>query len=456
MTRAFRAYTWVVATLATGSLFLLDWGSLQSMEVRSWVGWSFLLLFGLISEHLALRIEVGKASGTSSSISFVLIFATVVLFGPAPTVLAAGGSWAISQFLIRRKAFTKALFNVSQITTSAALAGAALNSLGGTWSPDVLVIDPVPFVAFGTVFIASNMVLVSGAMALIERLPFFEVVGRIAGPKGSHVAYDLLVSPVALLVAVLYVEFGVGGLLGAAFTLFFIRRSYLTNFQLQAALNDLLQVLVKAIETRDPYTSGHSMRVSKLARRIAGAMGLPASKASEIETAALLHDIGKIDEVFDDILKKPADLTPQEREIIESHASRGADLLDSLSSVSDEIIACVRHHHERIDGKGYPDGISGEDIPLGARIIKVCDAIDAMLSDRPYRKALELSSVKEQLVMFAGIQFDVAVVAAAVRGSLLSDHRRELLLKRLQDSDISEQRSAEVASGRRLRTANPH
>lgn len=432
----FRWYAWIVSLSAALALPLLDWARLSDLSQEGWaLGWGFLLLFGLVSEHLALRIKVGEGASTSSSITFILIFACVALFGPAPTVLFAGVSWAISQFLVRRKEFPKALFNVSQIVLSSTLAGWCFVSLGGIWGTETLTIAPIPFVAFGCVFVSVNILLVSGAVRALEGLPFLGVVSRMAGPKGSHLLYDFLVSPVAFLVAVLYVEFGVWGLFGAGLTLFFIRRSYLTNYQLQQALNDLLKVLVKAIETRDPYTSGHSMRVSVLARRIGLSMGLPARKLEEVETAALLHDIGKIDEIYNDILKKPTGLSPEERQIIESHSIKGAELLQSLSSVSDQIIASVRHHHERVDGKGYPDGIEGREIPLGARIIKVCDAIDAMLSDRPYRRALKIRKVREQLVTYAGIQFDVEVVSVCVRGELLDEHATELSLLRLRDGD---------------------
>jgi putative nucleotidyltransferase with HDIG domain len=434
--RQFRAYAWIVSLAAAASLPLLDWARLGDLTPRVWVlGWGFLMLFGLVSEHLALRITIGKGGSTSSSITFILIFACVALFGPAATVLFAGVSWAVSQFVVRRKEFPKALFNVSQIVLSTTIAGWLFVRLGGVWDPYSLNIVPLAFVAFGGVFVVANLLLVSGAVRALEGVPFLEVVNSMAGPKGSHLAYDFLVSPVAFLVAILYVEFEIWGLFGAAMTLFFIRRSYLTNFQLQQALNDLLKVLVKAIETRDPYTSGHSMRVSSLGGRIGMGMGLPAKKIEEVETAALLHDIGKIDEIYNDILKKPGSLSAEEREVIESHATKGAELLQSLSSVSDEIIASVRHHHERVDGKGYPDRISGKEIPLGARIIKVCDAIDAMLSDRPYRKALKISEVKEQLVTYAGIQFDVEVVSACLQENILEEHATELSLRRLREAE---------------------
>jgi putative nucleotidyltransferase with HDIG domain len=434
--RAFNIYAWILLGVALVSQTLLDWSELGTLEAIDWGGLGALVLFGLIAEFLALRIPIGKSGSTASSITFILIFASVLLFGPAATTLFAASSWTISQFVLLRKPIHKAVFNVSQIAFSATLAGWAFTFFGGV--ADSSTLDGFvfqSFVAFGATFIVVNQLLVAGGLRCLGALPFREALSSLAGPKASHMVYDFLVSPVALLVSVLFMEFEIWGLLGVALTLFFVRRSYLTSYQLQQALNDLLKVLVKAIETRDPYTSGHSMRVSALAKRISAEMGLVGRKAEEIETAALLHDIGKIDEIYNDILKKPNQLSPKEREIIESHSAKGAELLASLTSVSDDIIASVRHHHERVDGKGYPDRISGTQIPMGARIIKVCDAIDAMLSDRPYRKALRLSDVREQLVTYAGVQFDVEVVSVCVRGTLLEDHATELSLRKLQGAE---------------------
>ena len=226
--------------------------------------------------------------------------------------------------------------------------------------------------------------------------------------------------------AYLYATLWVPGLLVSFLPLLFVRHSYLTNLALQQTNRALLKALVKAIETRDPYTSGHSLRVAALSARIAQAMGVVGSKLEAIETAALLHDIGKIEAIYTEILKKPGDLSAEEREIIESHVTKGVDLLTSLGSFDKEVIESVRHHHEREDGKGYPDGISGTGIPLGARIIKVVDAVDAMLSDRPYRKALTLDQVREQLEMYSGSQFNQAIVRVVVESDLLEKHAADL------------------------------
>ena len=275
------------------------------------------------------------------------------------------------------------------------------------------------------------------AISLSQGLRFREVIQKMAGPTGATAAYDLLISPVSLIVAFLYIQADWLGLILAIFPLLFIRHAYMLNFRLQQANRDLLKALVKAIETRDPYTSGHSLRVQALAGRIASAMGLPEFRKRNIEQAALLHDIGKIDAIYTEILKKPDSLSESEREVIESHVTKGVELLTSISSFPKEVIDSVRYHHEREDGKGYPHGITGEEIPLGAKIINVCDAIDAMLSDRPYRAALSTDTVRQELLRYQGVQFDARVVSHVVSDDILEQHEKQ----------VSEERSFDRASG---------
>jgi HD-GYP domain-containing protein (c-di-GMP phosphodiesterase class II) len=128
-------------------------------------------------------------------------------------------------------------------------------------------------------------------------------------------------------------------------------------------------------------------------------------------------------------------LTPEERAIIESHVTRGEQLLRDLSSVHEEVVRIVRHHHEREDGGGYPDGLVGDAIPIGSKVIVVCDAVDAMLSDRPYRNALPLSKVLEQLELHAGTQFDKRVVDALVGSDILTGYAETMRLAREEQAE---------------------
>jgi len=190
-----------------------------------------------------------------------------------------------------------------------------------------------------------------------------------------------------------------------------IRFTYQSTHQLRTTNFELLELFVQTVEFRDPYTSGHSKRVKRYSRIIARAIGLSPKEIERIGTAALLHDVGKIHEVFAPILSKPGRLTPEERAIMELHPVKSAELVAKISDLQD-LIPDVRHHHENWDGTGYPDRLAGRDIPLASRIIMFADTIDAMTTDRPYRKAMSAAEVRDELVKFSGTQFDPNICEA--------------------------------------------
>ena len=178
------------------------------------------------------------------------------------------------------------------------------------------------------------------------------------------------------------------------------------------SLWDTITALAFAVEAKDPYTKDHSQRVSKLAAQIAMQTRLSEAEIEEIRLAGIVHDIGKI-HVPESVLNKPTLLTAEESEIVKSHAAWGAKILEPLKVKAIERI--VRHHHEAFDGQGYPDNLKGEQIPLGARIIAVADAFDAMVSGRPYRKARTVEEALAELRRCRGTQFDPMVVDAFLR-----------------------------------------
>jgi HD-GYP domain-containing protein (c-di-GMP phosphodiesterase class II) len=182
--------------------------------------------------------------------------------------------------------------------------------------------------------------------------------------------------------------------------------------QAETTFVQTLELFAATIDCRDPYTAGHSRRVADYARALAQALGLPPRECDIIEHSSLLHDVGKIG-VPDYVLLKPAALDANERLIIECHPSLGAAILESINGMED-IVPCVLHHHERIDGKGYPARLCGVAIPVGARIIAVADTFDAMTTNRPYRKALSIEVTVKELLRVAGTQLDAAFVATFV------------------------------------------
>ncbi|MBI5555630.1 MAG: HD domain-containing protein [Elusimicrobia bacterium] len=173
---------------------------------------------------------------------------------------------------------------------------------------------------------------------------------------------------------------------------------------------DIIRSLVNAIEARDPYTRGHSEQTTKYAVSIARRLDLPAESIEVVRCAANLHDIGKIG-IKETILKKAKKLTADEYSHIKNHPFMGAQILKPIKSLQ-EVIPIVYHHHERYDGKGYLDGLQRDEIPVGARILSVADAFEAMTSDRPYHKGLLKEEAREQLKKAAGSQFDPRIVNA--------------------------------------------
>lgn len=186
-----------------------------------------------------------------------------------------------------------------------------------------------------------------------------------------------------------------------------------TYAQLKTRYMDTIEVLRLAVDAKDQYTRGHSDRVACLATRIGASMGMKGDELEALRIAGIFHDIGKIG-TADDILLKNESLNSEEYAEIKKHPIKGAMILSAVSMFQD-VVPIVRHHHERMDGRGYPDGVAGEEIEPMARIIAVADAFDAMTSDRQYRPHLTLEQTKQQLRQGAGSQFDPQVVEVFLR-----------------------------------------
>jgi diguanylate cyclase (GGDEF)-like protein/putative nucleotidyltransferase with HDIG domain len=212
---------------------------------------------------------------------------------------------------------------------------------------------------------------------------------------------------------------------------------YLKRFQgdmLNPSLLDAVTALARTVDAKDPWTQGHSDQVSRFAAQIARQIGLSDAEIEEVRLGGILHDIGKIG-VPDSVLNKASRLTLEEYDQMKKHAPLGAEILEPLKRVKaiERIRGMVRHHHEMVDGKGYPDNLRGEKIPLGARIITVADCYDAMVSARAYKNGRSVDEALEELHRCRGTQFDPDIVEAFTR-SLESSH----VLESGEDEDVEE------------------
>lgn len=197
--------------------------------------------------------------------------------------------------------------------------------------------------------------------------------------------------------------------------------------QVLSQFHDLILCIISALEARDPHTSHHSSRVAEMTETICELIGLDAEEKEIYHIAAHLHDIGKIG-IRDSVLLKEGKLNDDEWEIMKSHSIQGYNILMNASSF-EAVAKVVRSHHERYDGKGYPDGLKGEDIPLGSRIIAIADSIDAMISNRPYRKGMDVNICREQIEKNAGFMYDPVIAEKVI------EHWEKVLKSREDESN---------------------
>ena len=194
---------------------------------------------------------------------------------------------------------------------------------------------------------------------------------------------------------------------------YFTRKKSRTENVASMTVHQFAESLGNAIDAKDHYTCSHSEEVAVVAQMLAVELGLPSRECELLHIAGHLHDIGKIG-LPDSILKKTGRLTSDEYEVVKMHPAMGADIVKPVASVSglDQLTGIILHHHERYDGRGYPHGLKGDQIPFGARLIAVADTLSAMASNRPYRDALEFSKIVEEIKDCSGSQFDPLVVGA--------------------------------------------
>lgn len=369
---------------------------------------ALLTVLAVIGEAWAFLLPQSAVS----SIAFIPYMA-MALVVPQWSTVATIGVLRLADELRRRRPIMKAAFNVAQFVILFSLTILCYLALGGesflTLPKEVAEVTRLcGWAALGAyaLSIVINAGLMSSVVAISSNRPVLEVWRENHLPS---LGLDIMAAPITFGFAYVFAAFGpiIAALLWIPLIGF--RHWAKTTVDLAQTNRELLELMIKSIEARDPYTSGHSRRVSQYATIIARALRMNDRDIRKIGTSALLHDVGKIHEKYGPILRKTDKLSLEEWAVMKEHPSDGAELVATMTRLT-EFVPAIRHHHERWNGAGYPDGIKGEAIPLASRIIMVADTIDAMTTVRPYRGALGEADVRAELLKLRGEQFDPLVV----------------------------------------------
>ncbi len=410
--------------------------------------WYVAAALALLSGPLCIRIPSMQAT---ISVSEGVIFTSALLFGPAAaTVVAVIDGLAVSLWS-RKRTRVRLLFGIAEPAISVCLSALLFYQLAGV--PPLLeqssAFGPlvVPLLTLTTTYFLLNT-LIAGAAVWLDTDVAPVALLRQHLP---HMALDFCVS---LSVCALLVQSHRDMTLTAVIVFGpMLLASYLSSHYAASRLEDTsrhltelrrlydstVETLAMAIDAKDQVTHGHIRRVQLLSTRLATALGASRKEVQALEAAALLHDLGKL-AVPEHILNKPGPLSPAEYEEMKKHASIGASILSGIDFPF-PLVSLVRHHHENWDGTGYPDGLAGDAIPVGARILAVVDCYDALTSDRPYRRRMSHHDALEIIRCRSGRMYDAAVVDAFIR------------LPRPTEAEM-EPTEAEIASPLRRRVAS--
>jgi putative nucleotidyltransferase with HDIG domain len=375
-----------------------------------------LALAGDMLGYLLPRSAIG-------SLAFIPLFAAALLVPTWPSVVMVACVRLIVEAAAHREK-EKGAFNVAQSALAMSVAIWVYLALGGrpllgmadgALSPLRLTreLGMAAIIACASALLLNN-VLVTTAIGLATRVSPWKIWKDISKVTGGG---TLLAAPVIFLFAWVDARFGPIAAAALWVPVLGLRQVHSTNIELEQTNRELLELMVKSLEARDPYTSGHSRRVQNYSLVIARAIGLNQRETEQVGRAALLHDVGKIHEKYASVLAKADKLTAEEWSLIKEHPGDGANLVATMSKLRD-IVPAVRHHHEKWDGTGYPDGLAGELIPLGARIITFADTIDAMITERPYRRPLDEDAVRAEIVRCRGSQFDPEITDTLLSSNL--------------------------------------
>jgi putative nucleotidyltransferase with HDIG domain len=379
------------------------------------------------------EVELLQGSHSRVSVSSIATIASVILFGPltgAFTILFGElFTFLVNSFIKRERqkggfaSLRRLGFNVGMFVIASSFAGCVYLLAGGSIGTFTSFPELLPLAAAVAVDTLANLVILIGVISLQTcRSPLviwnqdfrwgapINILGGIIGGGMLALAYKIFGAHGLMVFFLPVLATSYSFRLYVKNTKVYVNKLEHLNRELEQVNDGLMETLAAVIDAYDAYTRTHSKQVKVYAGDLAEKLHLPPEEKARIERAALVHDLGKVG-VMDTIIGKEGRLTAEEYNIVKRHPAIGAEILDRMEGLQ-ELVPLVKHHHERWDGKGYPDGLTGEEIPLGARILAIADTVDAIRSDRPYRPTRNFREVKEEIIRCSGSQFDPVVVEA--------------------------------------------
>jgi len=346
----------------------------------------------------------------SVSVNFGISLASLIIFGPSTAIIVTFISIFNIREFIKRVPYYKHLFNAGQYLISMGVASLVFKVIYDQNITNFFDTKNVAYIlAAAYIFFFLNTILTAGAISISEGVSFANVwIFNFAW----LIPFHLFLAAMAIAISFLYKQYGEFTLLFTSLPLMIAQYTYLLRVkERQALLNSILQI-VKIMEAKDTYTAGHSVRVAEYSEKIARQMKLNEYDSELLVNLANLHDLGKI-QVDLSVLNKPGSFNKADWEEVKKHPLVGYNIVKEITFLKSEASA-ILHHHERMDGKGYPDGIKGDEISLYAKILMVADSYDAMTTDRPYRLAMTMQEAIDELKRNSGTQFDPKVCSVMV------------------------------------------
>lgn len=371
----------------------------------------------------ARRVPVAVTPGGGANLGTAIVVLALMSGTAHGIIVAALGGW-FALLLANRSRERVGLMDALSTTLAVAATGFTYSKLGGVAPVSADVVQVVPAAIATGVFAVVAVTLPNlGArlgVPMLATAVWPSVLSNLClGLIGVCAAYAVAAAPVPMAAAVasavgvtwLAVRSHEAQTKVEAERSGHVRRRIAAGGALLPSARGHLPTFTQVADAMDRYNQGHGERAMQLASATARGLGLDERAVAVAEMAALLHDIGKLN-VPPEVLSKPGPLTADERDLVRHHPNMSAELVSSVVNLADDLVTAVRHHHERFDGVGYPDNLAREDVPIAARIVGVVEAYQAMVTDRPYRRALEHHAAVAELRAEAGTKFDPAVVKA--------------------------------------------